>query len=1191
MIDYIHKDLYWQDSIDKQLKIELEDGTILDNSMIYSEEFELEESLCSEDELRFGACEASCVKFRIFSIPNRLAGQKITISEVLGGQTDSPMQIGKYKIASAKPTADRDFIDIVAYDVMYDIIHSDVAAWYNNQFKATTSTTTDEDGNETTVVTYSTTTLKKFRDSFFSHFGIEQVDVTLPNDNMVVSKTIEIVPNEYGTIGETLSGSVVIEAICELNGCFGHINRDGKFEYVTLKQIYKELFPADDLFPRNDLYPASDNVGLVIYNWQYEATEYEDFDVQPITQVQIIQEDNDIGMTVGADGNKYVVNSNFLTYSFSDEELETVGTNLLSVIEKAKYTPIKANVIGNPCVTVGDIIKIVTNSAILYSYVINRSLKGCQSLTDEFESNGEEYRSVDVNSTSGQIKKLQGRSNVLERSIDETRSTITNVEKGLKSEIKQTTDSITSEVERATSEEQKLSSKIEQTTDSITSTVAESTKQWDTVDSNGNAVSIKQSGYGFDGSISGGDSYVYSDSMVEDDIYLDQKLGYGWACKGTKVINGRRAALFGYRPRYVFKLITSNLSSEIKQTASSIESTVAESQSKWDTTNFPVPNATIKSGYGVPKVSMTGYNGYLDVSTGLEYYWGDDGTGTGNKKWAIVGKATEIKSDLETKITETASGITASVTEKLKNYSTTEEMESAISISKDSIESTVAKSVREWDTVDSHGNYVNIANRGYGIDGYITGSAYVFSDSLNVGDIYLDQITGYGWLCSSVSESEGKRIAVFGYRPEYVFSIKTDVLNTKIDQTAESIISSVSSSQSKWDTSEYKDKKLIYGYGEPNIIAPDSITYYLDVETGYVWYSYRQTSGYTWRKSDSPLKELKDVLESEIEQTSSQIVLKVDANGRIVEVSLTGDPKDGTEFTVDADNIFLTASDIIDIIANNSINLTSKKISIESTNFSVDEDGNMKCSGAEFSGTVKGGSVIGSTIYGDKDLYLYEAAYSFQKPPNYRNALSSGAVSQIAGTGNVLFVGTGYDAAYLPETVFLGYTNEYVVASQETNKLDGRRRISDIGLYNAIGSGTYLNFDSNGTTYAIAASASDTKLKEDIEKTEQTAIDKIRKIEFIQYKVKSSGTHVLLGVSANQLDEVIPQSVVNVPQGKDSEFETLKNVDTFVMLNYALKGIQEIDSVIKKQKQEIDTLKQQLATLTERMDRYEQGLQ
>ena len=662
MIDYIHKDLYWQDSIDKQLKIELEDGTILDNSMIYSEEFELEESICSEDELRFGACEASCVKFRIFSIPNRLVGQKITISEVLDGQTDSPMQIGKYKIASAKPTADRDFIDIVAYDVMYDIIHSNVAAWYNNQFKATTSTTTDEDGNETTVVTYSTTTLKKFRDSFFSHFGIEQVDVTLPNDNMVVSKTIEIVPNEDGTIGETLSGSTVIEAICEINGCFGHINRDGKFEYVTLQQISKELFPADDLFPRNDLYPASDNVGLVIYNWQYEATEYEDFDVQPITQVQIIQEDNDIGMTVGTDGNKYVVNSNFLTYSLSDAELETVGANLLSVIEKVQYTPIKANVIGNPCVTVGDIIKIVTNSAILYSYVINRTLKGCQSLTDEFESNGEEYRSVDVNSTSGQIKKLQGRSNVLERSIDETRSTIANVEKGLKSEIKQTAESITSEVERATIEEQKLSSKIEQTAESITSTVAESTKQWDTVDSNGNAVSIKQSGYGFDGSISGGDSYVYSDSMVEDDIYLDQKLGYGWVCKGTDTINGRRAALFGYRPRYVFKLITSNLSSEIKQTANEITSIVSATQSKWDVSYYEEKNWEIIYGTSdQPESDPTGDNKlYLDVVSGGMYASGYV-SDISKYVWQFRGYAKKTEDVLKSQISETATNITAEV--------------------------------------------------------------------------------------------------------------------------------------------------------------------------------------------------------------------------------------------------------------------------------------------------------------------------------------------------------------------------------------------------------------------------------------------------------------------------------------------------------------------------------------------------
>lgn len=1010
MIDYIHKDLYWQDSIDKQLKIELEDGTILDNSMIYSEEFELEESLCSDDELRFGACEASCVKFRIFSVPNKLVGQKINTSEVVGGQTDSPMQMGKYKIASAKPTADRDFIDIVAYDSMYDIIHADVAAWYNNQFKATTTTTTDEDGNETTVVTYSTTTLKKFRDSFFSHFGIEQVDVTLPNDGMVVSKTIEIVPNEDGTIGETLSGSTVIEAICELNGCFGHINRNGKFEYVTLQAITKELFPADDLFPRNDLYPASDNVGLVIYNWQYEATEYEDFDVQPITQVQIIQEDNDIGMTVGADGNKYVVNSNFLTYSLSDAELETVGTNMLSVVEKAKYTPIKANVIGNPCVTVGDIIKIVTNSAILYSYVINRTLKGCQSLTDEFESNGEEYRSVDVNSTSGQIKKLQGRSNVLERSIDETRSTITNVEKGLKSEIKQTTDSITS--------------------------------------------------------------------------------------------------------------------------------TVAESQSKWDITNFPVQNATIKSGYGVPTVSMTGYNGYLDVSTGLEYYWGDDSTGTGNKKWTVVGKATEIKSDLETKITETASEISASVTEKLKNYSTTEEMNSAISISKDSIESTVSKTQSKW-KLPTNVDESNV------IYGYGTAESNGLDPEENYGKAYLDVETGL--LQKNGRTSDHTR---YWWNSGIQCEKIENILQSNINMNANYI--SIEAERATEAEGELSSK-----------IELNAENISLEVNRA------------TTKEED---------LQSSIDMHADEIVLKVDANGRIVEVALTGNPKDGTEFTVDADNISLTAENIIDIIANNSINLTSKNITIDSTNFSVDENGSMKCNGAEVSGTVKA-----ADIYAKNGLKMYVDTWKPDNPPDYKTILGIYKYSSNLRDVFQLQVGVNLDEVYLPSTVKLGFSNKFAIGSMYSNN-SSIANITNISYYYGLTTPA-IGFESLGNQiFYVAVNASDTKLKKNMVETEMTSLDKIKRIEFIQFDWKDSGIHVPLGVSANQLEEIIPQAVYNVKQPEGSEYDSLKNIDTTSLLNYSLKAIQELSGVVDSQREEIDTLKQQLATLTERMDRYEQDL-
>lgn len=996
MIDYIHKDLYWQDSIDKQLKIELEDGTILDNSMIYSEEFELEESICSEDELRFGACEASCVKFRIFSIPNRLVGQKITISEVLGGQTDSPMQIGKYKIASAKPTADRDFIDIVAYDVMYDIIHSDVAAWYNNQFKATTSTTTDEDGNETTVVTYSTTTLKKFRDSFFSHFGIDQADVTLPNDNMIVSKTIEIVPNEDGTIGETLSGSTVIEAICELNGCFGHINRDGKFEYVTLQQIAKELFPADDLFPRNNLYPSSDNTGVVIYNWQYEATEYEDFDVQPITQVQIIQEDNDIGMTVGTDGNKYVVYSNFLTYSLSDAELETVGANLLSVIEKAKYTPIKANVIGNPCVTVGDIIKIVTNSAILYSYVINRTLKGCQSLTDEFESNGEEYRSVDVNSTSGQIKKLQGRSNVLERSIDETRSTISNVEKGLKSEIKQTTES-------------------------ITSIVSSTQSKWDVSKYEENGWKIIYGTSAPSGILPSG----------EKELYVKVDTGDSW----DPVYDAENQ-------KYIFK-----------------------------------------------------YNGPLK-------------------------KTTET---IQSSIEETEKSITASVNSKFENYSTTEEMNSAIEISKEGIESTVAKSQDTWETVDANGNEVNLSEYGYGIDGHMeTGEPYVYSETIQYGEFYLDQETGKAWKCNGFHWFSGRQVAILLNEPTYTF------------------------------------------------------------------------------------KKISENLSSEISQQAREIVLKVDANGRIVEVALTGDPKDGTVFAVDADNISLTASDIIDIIANNSINLTSKNISIESTNFSVDEDGNLNCN----NGNITGGSIIGSSISSSDDFKMlmhYNAMNTGYE--SYLKCVYESIYDPDTGlVGGKSFVKVLWATVYDRYVYFnYGFTSNENIdinrpgkgihfgAPKKTLRSSGNNGV-DVSFYDDATGDFLVDIKSNATKFhktvytpGGTVSTSDRNLKHDINILDiGNCKDFIMSLKPSSYKYNDGTSNRFHhGFIAQEVKEAMGTDDWGVYV--DTSVNSGNSEEDYKALRYE-EIIADLVGTVQYQHNEIEKLKQQLATLTERMDRYEQGL-
>lgn len=94
-------------------------------------------------------------------------------------------------------------------------------------------------------------------------------------------------------------------------------------------------------------------------------------------------------------------------------------------------------------------------------------------------------------------------------------------------------------------------------------------------------------------------------------------------------------------------------------------------------------------------------------------------------------------------------------------------------------------------------------------------------------------------------------------------------------------------------------------------------------------------------------------LSTRIEQTEKQIVLRVDsATNKIVQVSLIGDTGTGTEFKVDADNINLSASDVINLLSGGTINLTGKNIAITSDNFSVTKEGKMTCNDANIEGDI-----------------------------------------------------------------------------------------------------------------------------------------------------------------------------------------------------------------------------------------------
>lgn len=84
----------------------------------------------------------------------------------------------------------------------------------------------------------------------------------------------------------------------------------------------------------------------------------------------------------------------------------------------------------------------------------------------------------------------------------------------------------------------------------------------------------------------------------------------------------------------------------------------------------------------------------------------------------------------------------------------------------------------------------------------------------------------------------------------------------------------------------------------------------------------------------------------DIDKANAQIILKANSQGKIVQVELKADADTGSIFNIDADNININATDILNLLAGNTINLTSNNIVIDSTNFSVDVNGNMTCSNA-----------------------------------------------------------------------------------------------------------------------------------------------------------------------------------------------------------------------------------------------------
>jgi hypothetical protein len=381
----------------KALLLKFSDGTIITNDKINFESLELEESLCSDTNLKYGSCESSRFSIRVvndeISFKDLWVDVYMFIKEndgVLATNDDKKFitdqsqhfkvvegangKLGRFKVKSDKPTGDRAYRDLECYDAMQDLINVDVAAWYNG-------------------LTFPIS-LKNFRDSLFQYLDFRQVETTLINDSYSI---------KGGYTTNSLSSRDVLASICEINGVFGHINRDGRFDYVSL--------------------PSSDTVAL---EWYHRGTgKYEDYETDNITKVISYTADGTVGCEVGVDGNTYTFENNLIVYGDEGSAAQTTAlTNLLNQIKDFTYRPFSVRTYGNPLMDLGTNLVVNTHRQTVNSFVMNRFLSGIQSMKDEYYAYGDKVYPEEINRIKTIIERTAGKTASIEANINEMNSEI-----------------------------------------------------------------------------------------------------------------------------------------------------------------------------------------------------------------------------------------------------------------------------------------------------------------------------------------------------------------------------------------------------------------------------------------------------------------------------------------------------------------------------------------------------------------------------------------------------------------------------------------------------------------------------------------------------------------------------------------------------------------------------------------------
>ena len=112
-------------------------------------------------------------------------------------------------------------------------------------------------------------------------------------------------------------------------------------------------------------------------------------------------------------------------------------------------------------------------------------------------------------------------------------------------------------------------------------------------------------------------------------------------------------------------------------------------------------------------------------------------------------------------------------------------------------------------------------------------------------------------------------------------------------------------------------------------------------------------------------------------------------------------------------------------------------------------------------------------------------------------------------------------------------------------------------------------------TATFTGSSSDIRLKRDIKDSSVNALSKIMQMQIREFNWKQTGVHQELGCVADELELIDPLLTTGGGYDKDGTMN-VKSIDTLLLSEYAIKGIQELYRQNKQQQKRIEYLELQL---------------